>query len=240
MTRQMDLCLLYFAVYFSVSREREWDGVMVPWGVMLEQEEALAVFRFFRCPRGICCWTVVMETLLFGGVQDWLQTKVKGKKTTRGIVCIAGAKQNLQMSEPAVTPPRCVGCRYVRARNQCGSWLGTWCLALGHLKSCSSSCLQFLFSHTVEVLLPKALRGAEAICAGCWLFFTPFCCWSNSPRSMQVLLAPCANSSEVFTVIRKRRKAILQALLSVKSKENCIIPIKLCPALKFRGSGCVC
>lgn len=54
-----------------------------------------------------------METLLFWGIQDWLQTKVEGKKKTRGVVSIAGAKQNFQMSEQAATPPRRVGWRCV-------------------------------------------------------------------------------------------------------------------------------
>lgn len=40
--------------------------------------------------------------------------------------------------------------------------------ALGHPKACSSSCLLLSSSHTIEVLLPKALPGAEMIRVGRW------------------------------------------------------------------------
>lgn len=68
---------------------------MLPWGVMLEQKEALAVFCFFRCPRGVHSWAVVMETFIFGGFQP----KVKEKKNPKGWhaqkVRFLSAQQNL-------------------------------------------------------------------------------------------------------------------------------------------------
>lgn len=68
---------------------------MLPWGVMLEQKETLAVFWFFRYHRGVHSRAVVMETLIFGGFQPKVKEKKNPKRWHAQKARFLSAQQNL-------------------------------------------------------------------------------------------------------------------------------------------------